>query len=174
MFKAFVTLFSEADVLFFVLFALSALSFVLRVFFPRFGIAGIAGCFLAVSAMIERCIEIENNPSKVFFFIFWIVILLFVVASLTKLVFNLVLNKKRAKLQAIVNGEKIPMTKEGNLDYSFLVNKTGVVVSDLKPSGKVEINGKIYDVTSTKEYIFTGSRVVVSRVYAQKIIVKKI
>ncbi len=174
MFRAFVTLFSEADVLFFVLFALSIALFVLRVFFPRFWIAGIAGFFMTVGTMLERCISIKNNANKVFFFIFWIAILIFAVASLTKLVRTLVLNKKRAKLQAIVNGEKIPLTSEGNLDYSFLVNKTGTVVSDLKPSGKVEINGKVYDVTSTKEYIFTGSRVIVSRVYAQKIIVKKI
>lgn len=174
MFRAFVTLFSEADVLFFVLFALSIALFVLRVFFPKFGIAGIAGFLMTIGTMLERCVSIKNNANKVFFFIFWIAILIFVVASLAKLVRTLVLNKKRAKLQAIVNGEKIPLTSEGNLDYSFLVNKTGTVVSDLKPSGKVEINGKVYDVTSTKEYIFTGSRVVVSRVYAQKIIVKKI
>ena len=73
-----------------------------------------------------------------------------------------------------VKNEEVNFTEQGNMDFSFLVGKEGEVVSDLKPSGKVVIDSKIYDVTTSKEYIYSGAKVKVIYVLAQKIVVKKI
>lgn len=173
MFKAFVTLFSQGDALFCVLFALSIALFVLKVFVSKFGIAGFCGILMTLGAISARCVD-ANNETDMLFYIFWCVFIVFAVSFLTKLVLTMILNHKKAKLMTMVKGNQVPLTEEGNPDYSFLVGETGEVVSDLKPFGKVEICGRVYDATTTKEYVFSGSKVVVSKVIAQKIIVKKI
>ena len=174
MFDAFITLFSQADALFFVLFSLSLLLFVLEIFIPSFGIAGLAGILMTLGAITERCVSGSNSTTQVGFYIFWCVVLLAVVCSLVKFVFVLVRNHKKMKSMMIVKGNPVPSTEQGNPDYSFLIGKSGVVVADLKPSGKAEFDEKVYDVTTTKDYIFAGSRVRVKKVYASKIVVEKI
>lgn len=59
-------------------------------------------------------------------------------------------------------------------DYGMLVGKEGVVTAELRPSGKVEINGKIYDVVSTGAYIEEGERVVVAEAVGMRIVVQRV
>lgn len=59
-------------------------------------------------------------------------------------------------------------------DYGMLVGKEGVVTAELRPSGKVEIDGKIYDVVSTGAYIEEGERVVVAEAVGMRIVVHRV
>ena len=59
-------------------------------------------------------------------------------------------------------------------DYGMLDGKEGVVTAELRPSGKVEINGKIYDVVSTGAYIEEGERVVVAEAVGMRIVVHRV
>ena len=59
-------------------------------------------------------------------------------------------------------------------DYGALVGKNGVVTSELRPSGKVEIDGKIYDVVSSGLYLEEGERVVVSEAVGMRIVVCRV
>ena len=59
-------------------------------------------------------------------------------------------------------------------DYGMLVGKEGVVTAELRPSGKVEINGKVYDVVSTGAYIEEGERVVVAEAVGMRIVVHRV
>lgn len=59
-------------------------------------------------------------------------------------------------------------------DYGMLVGKEGIVTAELRPSGKVEINGKIYDVVSTGAYIEEGERVVVAEAVGMRIVVQRV
>ncbi|MBQ6712472.1 MAG: serine protease [Selenomonadales bacterium] len=59
-------------------------------------------------------------------------------------------------------------------DYGMLVGKEGIVTAELRPSGKVEINGKIYDVVSTGAYIEEGERVVVAEAVGMRIVVHRV
>lgn len=174
MFKAFLTLFSGADAVFYVLFALAIGLFVLEIFIPSFGLVGIAGILMTIGAITERCVVQEVSSTEIIFYIFWCIILIVFIVGAVKIVYQLVRNHRKRKAMVTVKGNKVPTTEEGNPDYSFLLGKCGVVVADLKPSGKAEFDEKIYDVTTTKEYIFAGSRVRVKKVYAQKIVVEKI
>lgn len=174
MFKAFVTLFSEADIVFYVLFVLALGLFILEVFIPGFGLSGFAGILMSLCAITERCVATYCTETQIIFYIFWCIVVLSVITYVVKISYLSALKRKQVKTKFIVKGNEVGLTEEGNPDYSFLVGKSGVVTSDLKPSGKVEIEQSIYDVTSTKDYIFAGSRVKVVKVYAQKIIVEKI
>lgn len=55
-------------------------------------------------------------------------------------------------------------------DYGMLLGKEGVVISELRPSGKVRIDGKIYDVVSSGAYIEEGERVVIEEVAGMRIV----
>lgn len=174
MFKAFVTLFTQADALFYVLFALTLVLFIAEIFIPSFGIVGIGGFLMGMGAITERCITGNNTSNQILAYIFWIVVLISLVVALIKVIYQLILSRRKMKNTMVVKGNVVPSTEQGNPDFSFLLGKTGVVTSDLKPSGKVQIDGKIYDVTTSKDYIFAGSEVKVIEVYASKVVVKKL
>ncbi|MBI4244410.1 MAG: nodulation protein NfeD [Planctomycetes bacterium] len=53
------------------------------------------------------------------------------------------------------------------------INSTGVAASDLRPSGKVNINGKIIDAISESDYISKNEKIVVTKVAYSNIYVKK-
>ena len=53
---------------------------------------------------------------------------------------------------------------DGTIDYSFLVGKEGTTTTQLRPSGKVEIDGKFYDVESTGFYIDVNSSIIVTEI----------
>ncbi|MFY0592865.1 NfeD family protein [Roseivirga sp.] len=61
--------------------------------------------------------------------------------------------------------------KEGYTDI-LRENMTGLAMSDLKPIGKVEFEGKAYEVTSQDGLIDSGSEVRITRINRNKIIVK--
>lgn len=58
--------------------------------------------------------------------------------------------------------------------YSGLDGKEGIAVTDLRPSGKAEINGEKQSVVSIGEYIKCGERVRVIKIEGSRIVVRKI
>ena len=87
---------------------------------------------------------------------------------------SLLKRKVKQETVKLKDGAEVKLTKEGNPDYNFLLGKEGFVKSDLKPSGKAKINGKIYDVSSGKDYIYASNKIKVVRVENTRIIVEKI
>jgi len=58
--------------------------------------------------------------------------------------------------------------------YTFQVGEKGKTVSDLKPIGKAEIFGKIYEVRSKGEWIGAGQEVEISKIDHKRIFVEPI
>ncbi|MBQ2113889.1 MAG: serine protease [Selenomonadales bacterium] len=59
-------------------------------------------------------------------------------------------------------------------DHGTLVGKEGIVISELRPSGKVEIDGNVYDVVSSGPYLEEGERVVVAEAVGMRIVVRRV
>lgn len=173
MINAFVTLFTQGDALFYILFVLAIVLLVAEAIIPSFGIIGIGGILMAIGATVSRCLTGDNSTKEIILYIVYILVILLAMIILTKLFHKAHLYRINKKKYAIVDGVKIPLTNEGNLDYSFLLGKEGEVVSDLKPLGKIKIDGNVFEATTTKGYIYSGTLVRVDKVVAQKIIVKK-
>jgi membrane-bound serine protease (ClpP class) len=57
--------------------------------------------------------------------------------------------------------------------YKDLLGKTGKVTADLKLTGKIEIEGEIYQAISKSEFLLAGEKVKVDKVEGNKIIVVK-
>jgi membrane-bound serine protease (ClpP class) len=60
----------------------------------------------------------------------------------------------------------------GGEDYTLLVGKTGKAVTTLRPSGKAQIEGKIYGVETDAAFSERGSAVRVARVLGNRIVVE--
>lgn len=60
-----------------------------------------------------------------------------------------------------------------SVDYSKYLNKEGVVLSELRPSGSVEIDGVPVDVVSEGKFISKGEKVRVVKIEGVRIIVRK-
>lgn len=56
-------------------------------------------------------------------------------------------------------------------DYSSLMGKTGITLSDLRPSGVAEIEDKRRDVVTDGEFITSGSEIIVSEIDGTRIVV---
>lgn len=172
MFKAFVTLFSEADWLFYILFITSILVPVLDLFFKTKGLATVGGVMLTFATVAERCADGDNSANELLGYIFYIPLIVFLVSlGIRKIIIEI--KKKTQVKYTVIDGNKIPLTKDGFLDYSFLIGETGLVVTDLKPTGKVRFDKGTFEVTSLKEYIYSGSMVEAEKLLNGKIIVKK-
>ncbi|HET8860155.1 NfeD family protein [Marivirga sp.] len=71
----------------------------------------------------------------------------------------------KSSIQSKVNDDDI---------FTFQVGEKGKTVSDLKPIGKAEIFGKIYEVRSKGEWIGVGQEVKITRIDSKKIFVEPI
>jgi len=57
--------------------------------------------------------------------------------------------------------------------YKELEGKTGHVTADLKLTGKIEIDGEVYQAISKTEFILSGDKIKVDKVEGNKIIVSR-
>lgn len=174
MFKAFLTLFSEANIWFYLLFIASTALFIVEVLVIKNILTRMAGILLVLGTIAVRCSEKNITANEIIFYMIYIILLVMLIVGIVKIVKSVYVVRKKARSFTIIDGNKVPLTPEGNPDYSFLLGKEGEVVADLKPTGKARIQGCIYEVTATNEYIYNGSLVYVEKVVAQKIMVKKI
>jgi len=60
-----------------------------------------------------------------------------------------------------------------NADNSSIVGKSGTSLSALRPAGKAEIEGKVYDVVTGGEFIDSGEKILVTESAGRRILVKK-
>jgi membrane-bound serine protease (ClpP class) len=73
--------------------------------------------------------------------------------------------------------QKVQQVSEGyvSIDNSLLLlkGKTGTAATVLRPSGKVDIEGEIYDAVTSGEFIDKGVAVTVTKIEATQLYVEK-
>ncbi len=148
---------------------------------PGFGIVGILGIIFVIAGLTLSLIDndmfhFHNNVFDVigkalFRVTITIIIGMVLAATLGGSIFNFpVFNRMVLKsAQKSEHGYSIRQN-----EMQVLIGKEGVAISDLRPSGKVELEGNIYDAISDAEYILKNTPVVVSKVTGYSLRVKKI
>lgn len=150
---------------------------------PGFGVVGITGIvltFLGLTlSMIDNDLFKQQGPIPAGPIIQPVVIVS--VSMFLSLVMVLVLSKnlfgnKRSPLYRLALHARLT-EQEGfvgvDLNQKTMVGKTGTAVSVLRPSGKVEIEGDIYDAISTEGFTPKGEVVVVKKDEAGQLYVTK-
>ena len=150
---------------------------------PGFGIAGISGIILVFTGLILSLLNNVDldfrwiNPDKIFTALATVT-----VSSFTGFLISLILGKKlftsdsgifkNFSLHDIQDKEKGFISVDPNLKN--LVDKTGEAYTVLRPSGKVIIEGKIYDALSNWGMIDKGEKIKVVKVETVQLYVETI
>lgn len=149
---------------------------------PGFGIAGIAGIVFIITGLTLSMIGnigLDFRPVKfdsfiVSFFIVIISIFLSIIASyfLTKSMFS------RNRIFGSLALETVESAEEGytasDSQYREMIGRTGTAHSILRPVGKVNIGGEIFDATAITGYIDKGDKIEVVRYETTQLFVRKI
>ncbi len=135
--------------------------------FPGFGIAGISGGFLIVGSLTLMMLGNDNldftfvpaerivRASIVTLGAFLSAILLLFVGGVR------LTNSQFFKRVALVSTQSSEKGYSSKFVEEVLVNKIGVAQTILRPSGRVEIDGNLYDAATRGEYIVAGTKIIV-------------
>ncbi len=152
------------------LFIIGLILLVLEIFvIPGFGIAGIAGiafviCSFAFSMVPNDVFDFSLTEPNLLFRSFMLVIISIVGAIVLAVIFGRSIIKSRTFKRLVLEDEQ--NSSKGYVssvvDFS-LIDKEGIARTDLRPSGKVEIDGKWYDAVALGGYIIKGTMVTVEK-----------
>lgn len=134
---------------------------------PGFGVAGISGLFLTIGALI---VIMLNNDVFDFEFVAADRLLKAVLATIAGMIGSLVVifaggvRFANSKAFSRVALEDIQDSKQGytaNYRAESFIGKTGTAYTVLRPSGKVLVEGEIYDAYTRGDYIDRGTKIVI-------------
>lgn len=132
---------------------------------PGFGAPGISGIVCLIGGIILTAKNIEEGLTMTV-----IVVVILAVMMTVAMVFL-----KHVKSPIILDTEI--KSNKGYIsisDMEYLVGKEGTAVTDLRPAGKCDIEGVEFDVRTEGRYILRGSKVIISRIHENMIMVKEI
>jgi len=146
---------------------------------PGFGVAGILGiiclvCGLAFSMVVNDYFDFSIAEPGMLFNSFLLVIASMIVATIVMVIFGKSLLNTRAFKRLVLQDEQRSAagytSSKVNLE---MVNKEGVAKTVLRPSGKVEIEGKWYDAVALDGFIDIGEAVYVEKHENYNLFVRK-
>lgn len=131
---------------------------------PSFGILGISGIYLTFESILAMK-NFQNSLGLV------LTSLIFALAISLFIIHIFIRNFKNNKL---VLNSKIAYKGNSNKLSEDLVDKEGIVLKVLRPSGEIEIDGKVYNAISNGNYIDKGEKVLVKSVEGSQLLVNKL
>ncbi|MDE1548049.1 NfeD family protein [Jeotgalibaca caeni] len=150
------------------LFLFGIMLLILEVFIPDFGLIGIAGVAMIIFGYFTNRQDI------------WGSVLDLGLAIIIAVITAFILIQKGYKFlpgkSSLILGNSL-YTQKGytsGKDYTLYLGKKGTALTTLRPSGKVDISGKVLDVLSDGKIIVEGAMVQVIHVEGTKIIVKEL
>lgn len=172
---SFAGFFSGMSAIVWVLLAVGLIAIVLDMFTSGIGLFSIAGGLCLLAGIVVRLVSGKEPLLESFIYVVLMVVLL---AVLLGVLFSLVaMSAKNGILSRspfVQSRTALPVNKKVGEDFSFLIKKQGVIVSDCRPIGKAKIDGQIYEVIAVGEYIYCNNVVSVIKVDGNKVTVEKI
>lgn len=163
------------------LFVIGLILILLEIFvIPGFGVAGVLGIILIIAGLVLSLVNNQHFglPGGIFEAIGMVIfritvtiiiafVLLFTVGGS---IFNFPILNKMVLTSDQKSTEGFSIKQE---NHKNLVGKTGVAITDLRPSGKVEIDDNIYDAITDAAFIVQGETIEVIKGEGYSIKVKK-
>lgn len=149
-----------------VLLGIGLVLFIVELFLPGLGAAGIAATIALLAAVLLQI----GNPTGI---LFLIALILFVLVALLLLVFFLAskgkFNRARFVLHESSQGQATERREERFTQYTGAV---GVAVTPLRPAGKAQFGGETLEVVTGGEFLPVNARVEVTSVQGLRILVR--
>lgn len=132
---------------------------------PGFGIPGISGIICLIAGIITTADTVEQG----------LTITVIVIVLLAVMMTVIMIWLKKVKPPIVLQDElKADRGYLNTSDLEYLVGKEGVASTDLRPSGKCDIEGVEFDVRAESRYIVRGTKVRISRIHENTIMIKEI
>lgn len=161
----FLELFGNIPAVALVLFGIGVLLMIVEMNIPGFGVAGICSLIaftLAIVFAADTFLEGLVLTGVVLLVIAIIVVVFLVLLSKGKLSSNFVLKAENSNEEGFSSAAQ---------DLHPLVGLEGTAQTTLRPAGRVLLDGQVYDVTSSGDYIAAGEPVRVLAVNGGRIVV---
>ena len=175
MFNAFVTFFAGMDALTIVAFVLTNACFISWIFVRKWRFLPFVGIFGMMLVVLFRLKAGYSHGNEPIWFTLWTIILvvgIYMTCNFTvKTIY--MYNKTKKSRVGYMHDTEIKLNKKGTPDFEEMLGKTGVVKSDLKPTGKVDFGDRVLDCVANKGYIYAGNTVKVVKIEGHKIVVAK-
>ncbi|MDG5852316.1 NfeD family protein [Clostridium beijerinckii] len=139
----------------------------LEMHIPGFGVPGIAG---AICLILAVALTAENFAQA----LVMILGILAILGIMLGVVLTFFTKGKFFKPLILPDEQKKEHGYISSSDLDYLLGKSGVAVTDLRPTGSVDIDGVKFDVISEGEYINKGTNVEIFKVSGVKLLVKKV
>ena len=139
-----------------------------ELFLPGFGVSGISGVLCLITVCVMQFAS-NNSTTAILVTVVLGVILIALVIVFMHSLKNGLLFRSPIVLKDQIEVEAV---KPSTGDLSTLIGKTGTVVTPLRPSGTVLIDGERYSVVTQATFVEKGSTVTVLSVDGPKITVE--
>jgi len=142
----------------------------IEMFVPGFGVFGITGIIFTAFSFIYMLI-VDASWQKLLYLmgIAAIILTIVILVAVRSARFGVI-----SRSPLIQKGTALPEDYGDNdKNYSYLVGKNGKLHTSCKPTGKAEIDGQLYTVTTNGDFIERETEIYVSNVDGDTIIVKE-
>jgi len=141
---------------------------------PGFGVAGISGFLMIAYSFFTMLIGDYPLPEDLNIAIRSMSYSIVLMIALGILFFKALTRSDYYKKFIPVEGQSSAKGYSVSRGYGNLIGQIGQCVTILRPSGRVEINGKVYQAISAGEFVEAGETVLVSGTEENQIVVKKV
>ncbi|MGI6213593.1 MAG: NfeD family protein [Christensenellales bacterium] len=145
---------------------------IVEIFQPGFGVFGTLGIILCILSVYLHVSQGHGSPLAQAFLMIFIICACIVTAFLIMLSSakkGWISRSPLIKKGAVLNEGIAESTK----DYTNLMGAIGVATTDLRPVGRAQIGGELYDVVADGFYIAKGEGVRVTGIEGVKILVRR-
>jgi membrane-bound serine protease (ClpP class) len=164
-----------------ILFFIGLILLILEIFvIPGFGVAGISGIIFIISALVLALVKndyfnFESVQRDSMNTALAVVSISFILTIGIAILLSRLLTS-RNYFERIAHTQTLADSKLVNslLHRESVLNMKGICITDLKPQGKVEINGSLYNAVSSGEFIDARSKVEVYKENSMMVWVKKV
>ncbi|HOM02712.1 MAG TPA: NfeD family protein [Acetivibrio sp.] len=139
---------------------------IIEMFFPGFGFPGIAGLILLFAGVVLTAKTLTD-----------VLVLLAIILVVLGIALAIILRSaSKGRLSKLVLTDSLEKQSgfEGTEDFSPFLDKEGVALTPLRPSGTAEFDGVKLDVVSEFDMIEKDSKVKIIKVEGRRIVVRKI
>lgn len=137
---------------------------------PGFGVCGTISVICAVASLV-----LEGVFTRSIYAVLLVLVIIIIIAIILFSVFVIMARKGFLKKTPIIESKSaIPENYGEDKEKKLLVGKVGIVISECKPVGKAEFDGKVFTIISKNKNVQVGKFVVVEEIKDSFIFVKEL
>ena len=157
----------------YVLLAVGLILVIIEFFVPGYGVFGGIGISALVAGIISRVAGQSLSADLVLGYIGILILLIVGILLLVFAILSLAFDRGNNHFIFGVKKQEVNLSKEKNEELKKLINKNGIAMTDLNPSGKIMIDGISYNAVSQGGYLYANTPVTIKKINRNNLVVER-